>query len=179
MSLVKRLAAAWRALRGESEQEQVQDGEAVVALRRELAAARLDLQETQAALAAERRHRHAIESSKAAAVQEAVESRLEALFTQLAAPLSQLRMQESLLDSGRDVAGSDVMAVARSFADAVTAAGLDPIGTPGEKLGFDPETCQLLSGGEVPASGQEVVVRFPGYRYRRRVLRKALVEGQG
>jgi len=188
MSLIKRLAAAWKVIRGraphpdpllEEEREQIRDDEGTMSLRRQLAAARLDLQEARDALAAERSRRAAVEGGQTAAVREAVESRQEALFTQLAAPLLQLRMQDALLEAGRDVAARDVMAVARSFTDAVAAAGLEPIGMPGEKVRFDPETCQMLSGGEAPARGQEVLVRFPGYRYNRRVLRKALVERQG
>lgn len=177
MGMMSRIAAAWRALAGRraAGSEAESDDEAV-ALRRDLAAAQLELQEARSALESERKRLAAAREGEAAAVREGVESQIEELLTRLAAPLSQLRMQEALLGAGKPVAAGDVMSVARSLAGAVEDAGLEPIGTPGGALTFDPETARPLQADAAIGPGDETVVRFIGYRYHGRVIRKALVE---
>lgn len=176
MKLVQRLAAAWRAMVSSATTPEAMPEEPTLALQRDLAATRLDLQETQTVLATERAHSAALEKAQATLVQEGIASRLEALFTDLAAPLSQLRLQAALLDAGTAVATADVMALARRCIAIVERAGLEPIGTTGEVVPFDPETAQLLGEGVPLAPGDTVRIRIVGYRYHLRVLRKAFVE---
>jgi len=176
MSLVKRFSAAWWALVGTSAPAQEREEDPAVALRRDLAAARLELQEAKEALAAERSRAAALEKAQVAQVREGVESRLEELFAGLAAPLSQLRTQAALLDSGTAVAASDVMILARRFADMAEGTGLEPIGNVGEAALFDPGIAQPLGSDSSMEPGDPVTVRFIGYRFHGRVLRKALVE---
>lgn len=145
-------------------------------VQRDLAATRLDLQETQAALGAERARTAALDKAQATLVQEGIAAHLEALFTDLAAPLSQLRLQATLLDAGTAVAAADVMALARRCIAIIERAGLEPIGMTGEVMPFDPETAQPLGEGAPIAPGDTVRIRIAGYRYHRRVLRKAFVE---
>jgi molecular chaperone GrpE (heat shock protein) len=145
-------------------------------LQRDLAATRIELQEARAALATERARIVALEQAQAAQVRDQVESHLEALFTALAAPLSQLRLQAALLEAGTAVAAADVMALARRCIGEIERAGLEPIGVTGEVIQFAPESAQPLTEGGRLTPGDRVRVRFVGYRYHGRVLRKALVE---
>jgi molecular chaperone GrpE (heat shock protein) len=176
MQLMQRFSTAWRALVCPASPPAATDDEPTVALRRDLAATRLDLQETTAALTAERARLAALEQAQAAQVHDRVESQLEVLFAALAAPLSQLRLQAALLDAGTAVAATDVMALARRCVAEIERAGLEPIGATEEVVRFDPALAQPLMEGVQMAPGDEVRVRFVGYRYHGRVLRKALVE---
>ena len=176
MSLVQRLAAAWRALVSPSALPAPMPEDPTLMLQRDLAAIRLDLQETQAALVAERARTAALDKAQATLVQEGITAHLEALFIDLAAPLSQLRLQAALLDAGTAVAAADVMALARRCIAVVERAGLEPIGTTGEVMPFDPETAQALGEGVQIAPGDTIRIRIAGYRYHHRVLRKAFVE---
>lgn len=176
MRFVERLSSAWRTLVCPSPPLQAMEDEPVVALRRDLATARLELQETRDALAAARARAAAVEHAQAVQIRDGIASHLEALFADVAAPLSQLGMQAALLDAGTAVAASDVMAVARRCAIVIERAGLEPIGTTGAVIPFDPEIAQALGANAHMASGDSVRVRFIGYRYHGRVLRKALVE---
>ena len=176
MGLIERCVAAWRALVGPRGAARTETDDEAVALRRDSATARLELQEARDRLTAESARLAAMREGQTAAVRDAVDSQLEELFTRLAAPLSQLRMQDALLNAGKPVAAADVMSVSRSLADAVEEAGLEPIGSPGEPLPFDPETSRPLRADAVIEAGEEALVRFVGYRYHGRVIRKALVE---
>jgi molecular chaperone GrpE (heat shock protein) len=109
---------------------------------------------------------------------ERVESELEELFERQAAPLSQLRMQAGLMENGQDVDAQDVMALGRKLANAIEEAGLEPIGSPGGTLEFDPDLARPLGAGPDMQRGDPVVVKFVGYRYAGRVIRKALVAGE-
>lgn len=148
----------------------------MVAMKRDMATLRLELQETRDRLAKERLRLSNLEKNQASQVEELVGLQLEKLFTRLSASLSQLRMQSALLEKGIPVSAKDVMILAQHFADTVQEAGLEPIGTPGDVILFDPEIAQPLTTGAVFNTGEQVVVRFIGYRYRGRVIRKALVE---
>lgn len=177
MRLVTRLSTVWRALmRPSSPLQAMDEDEPVVGLRRDLAAARLELQEARDALAAERARAAALENAQAAQIRDGIASHLEALFGDLAAPLSQLQMQAALLDAGTAVAASDVMALARRCATVIERAGLEPVGTTGAVIRFDPEVAQPLGTNDQMKPADSVRVRCIGYRYHGRVLRKALVE---
>lgn len=176
MTLRQWLSKAWQALIRPALPQEEQEDERTVTLRRDLASTRLELQEVQEALAAARAQITALEKAQTTQIQEGIESALEKVFTPLAAPLSQLRTQAALLEAGTPVAAADVMTLARQFVTMVERAGLEPIGVPGEMIAFDPEIAQPLGGDSRIAAGDMVRVRFIGYRYHGRVLRKALVE---
>jgi len=172
MAIAQRLAAAWRALLNPVSQDAE---DTVLALRRELATVQLERQETRDALERARAQMKALEETIARRVEDRVEARLQEFFANLVAPLSQLKLQEALIASGTEVASRDVMILVRQFTGAVEAAGVEPIGQVGETQAFDPEINQPV-GEAILTPGAPVVVRFPGYRFRGRVLRKAFVE---
>lgn len=174
MSFMQRLTAACRVLRGT--EAAAEGDEEVLALRRDLAAARLDLEETREALKKAQARAEALEASHTADVEQSTQSRMEKLFADLAQPLSQLGAQGYLVESGSELAASDVLAVAGQIARALENAGLEQVGAPGEVTDYSPETMQPLRQGQGIAVGDAVRVRFAGYRLGNRTIRKALVE---
>lgn len=175
MSWWQRVVTAWQALKGKIPSAPVAEEERLE-LRRQLAEERLRLQETQKQLSHCKAELASVQRTQAEQVRERTATHLEALFRQLAAPLAQLKLQQALAANGKELAARDVLILAQQFANAVEAAGLEPIGGVGERCAFDPEWAQALAPGVSLQAGEQVVVRFVGYRFQGQVLRKALVE---
>lgn len=170
--VLDRLCEAWKVLWGRPSSGESASQEELLEARRRLAEKGLELQEAGAALAALRSRLENME--REARVKE--EKPLDALLENLAAPLSQLRMQRHVLDSGSDISGRSVMALAVQVVGFVEKAGLEPVGNTGEEIPYDPLIAEPLSRDAFPTNGEAVIVRFVGYRYQGKVLRKALVE---
>jgi len=175
MTLIQRITAAWQVLTGRTLPTALHDEE-ILTIRRELAAARLQAQELEKQLGSIRNQLAIAEKTRQEHIRQSTAAQLESLFSRLAAPLAQLILQDALLQQGQQVAARDVMVLARQFAEAVQQAGLQPIGSVGEIKPFDPEWAQPLATGVALNAGEEVVIRFIGYRFGDQVLRKALVE---
>jgi len=77
---------------------------------------------------------------------------------------------------GREISGRSVMALANQMIAVLENHGLEPIGVTGEQVAFDPATCQALSAETAFQAGAIVTIRYVGYRYNGRVLRRALVD---
>jgi molecular chaperone GrpE (heat shock protein) len=178
MKFLKRLSSAWKAFCSASgdDSEATGENEEVISLRCDLATLKLDLEKAHLSLSSTKRQIDDIElRQRVIAVQEA-ESRLDEMFANLAAPLSQLRMQQTLMESGRNISSQSVMALARQFADAVESMGLLPIGRIGETIEYDPQRFHPLSSEVVMKPGDRAVVRIIGYEREGRIIRKAFVE---
>jgi molecular chaperone GrpE (heat shock protein) len=171
-SVFSRLADAWAALLGRPSVETQAVRDELVSVKRELAAIKLDLHEAREALALFRSRISERDDEDAHSLNDA----LEDLFTGIAPALSQLRMQAALMASGRDITASSVMALARQLMEAVQTAGLEPIAEFGKEVSFDPHMYEPLAADLSFSNGERVVVRFVGFRYKGRILRKALVE---
>jgi molecular chaperone GrpE (heat shock protein) len=167
-----RLRNAWGALTGKPSEESLSMAPDVASVKRELAEIQLDLMDARKLLSVQR---STIDELRAS-LDSGIDHNLERLFREIATPLSQLRMQEALLESGTQVSGASVMALARQVAERVERSGLEPIGSFGETVDFDPQSCEPLSADSSLSWGEEVVIRFIGYRYGGRVVRKAMVE---
>ncbi len=178
MSLGQRLSAAWQALCGQAPQQEQgpPPDEAVLSLQSQVGGLNLDLQKAQDELARQRQRLAAQEEQQAALVTDTVAGRLEDIFTSLAGPLSQLRTQQALLEGGKEIAGRDVMALAKNFAQTLESAGLQAIGQTGGQMAFDSETAKPLSAKSQIEPGEMVTVKFIGYRFNNKVVRKAMVE---
>jgi molecular chaperone GrpE (heat shock protein) len=172
MGLVKRLSDALSALLGKPTEEVLNTRDEMLSLNRELAEAKLELAESRENLAA---YRKKIEEMEVAAPL-GMGDPLESVFHDLASFLSQLRMQASLMDAGREISGNSVMVLAKQVLDVVEKAGLEPIAAFGKEVPFDAQTCEPLAADISFLPGEPVVVRFVGYRYKGRIVRRALVE---
>lgn len=142
-----------------------------LALKSAVAGLKMDLIEVKHALERLRSRQELVEPIRPPSATESFET----LLNRLAAPLSQVSMQARLLETGRDVSGRSVMALARQIFDAVENAGLEPIGKTGEEMRFDPSLASPLNSTTNFSPGDVVIVRFIGYKYGDRVVRKALV----
>ena len=172
MSTVNRLTDAWRALLGKPSKRESAMKEEMLTLRRRLEAMDLELKEAGETVAVQRLRLHKLDSTPSADA----DNLLEGVFGDVAAPLSQLRMQASLMAQGRDVSARSVMALASQVVETLEDHGLEPIGVTGEEAAFDPATCQGLKAGATFAPGHAITIKFVGYRYNGRVLRRALVD---
>ncbi len=173
MNLVERIADAWQVLLGKPSHGEALAAEEIASLKRTGANLTLELQEARTAVASLRGMVEEMEERAGAT------DPLEEIFAQVAGPLSQLRLQESLIAVGKQISGKSVMALASEVAGILEDAGLEPIGSVGEETVFDPALAEPLASGMALSSGAPVVVRFIGYRYEGEVIRKALVDSRG
>lgn len=175
MNLVERIADAWQVLLGKPSRGEILASEEIAALKRDAANLTLELQEAKSAVESLRRMLQETNAHQAAASLDPMEE----VLAQAAGPLSQLRMQASLMATGKEISGKSVMVLASEVAAVLEAAGLEPIGKVGEETVFDPVSAEPLSSGPTLSPGAPVVIRFIGYGYNGEVLRKALVEALG
>jgi molecular chaperone GrpE (heat shock protein) len=182
-TLPQRLQEAWRVLRGDaSASPPSPSGEAARAAEEArltaetaVAALRLELEEAHRRGEALRREVDAERAARADAVAAGMAARLEPLLTDAAALLGQLALQARLLEEGKPVGASDVLALAGALAHLFERQGLIALAAAGDREPYDPARHQPL-GQASPAAGTEVVVRIPGYRLAGKILRKSMVE---
>jgi molecular chaperone GrpE (heat shock protein) len=172
MSILSRLDDTWRTLRGRASQRESAMYDELVTLRRKVGHLELELKKAGDKVAIQRSRLDQLEALSPAASANG----LEKMFQDLAAATSQLRMQASLMTRGREISGRSVMALANQLIEVLENHGLEPIGVTGEKVAFDPVTCQALSADASFQAGAIVTIKFVGYRYNGRVLRRALVD---
>lgn len=173
-SLMKRIAAAWRALCGaepESMTGTVSDSGGPEA---ELARVRLEL-EASLAECGRLREEYA-RRDRLAAEEKAVAGR-EAMLRvakRVGPLLSQLVTMRAAASEGKPVREEDLLTLAGKLAKAFVDAGINPVGEAGGLAVFDPKLHQRLSGGDV-SDGDAVRVRFVGYACGDAVAVKAMV----
>lgn len=110
-------------------------------------------------------------------VEETVQSRTEALLSDLSASASQVLTQSDLLESqGKPVQARDILAVARRMVRALERHGMTIEGQVGGQAAFDPNRHTLMNSGAAILPGAPVTIRFVAVSYRGKILHKALVE---
>ena len=172
MRVLDRFDAAWSALLGKPTKETLKARQELVSMRRELAGVRLDLRGARETLADLRSRLEELESDHD---EYAPDDRFQDLLEELAAPLSQLGMQYSLMEAGKDIAAKNIMVLVKQLSEITEKAGLEPISRAGEEIVFDTRIAEPLAADTAFAEGEVVVTKFNGYRYRGRIVRKALV----
>ena len=107
-------------------------------------------------------------------ISDSVESNLDRLFSEVAAPLCQLLTQMHLVeDQGKSVESKDTMRLVKRLFHVFKETGLDIDGPVGEQMPFDPNHHEPLSTDHYISTGDKVVVRTPGLAFSGRVIRKA------
>lgn len=105
-------------------------------------------------------------------------TRMEALFTEVSGPASQILTQVDLVEKqGKPVQIADVLAVAKRMIRALERNGLEIINQPGDRVAFDPSKHTSLNQIKLD-SGQPAVVRFAGVSYQHKTIHKAFVEAE-
>jgi molecular chaperone GrpE (heat shock protein) len=107
----------------------------------------------------------------------AFQTQQEQVFSELAAPISQLLTQIYLLEiENKPVQAKDAIAIVKRMLRVFTEQGLTQLGNIGEVVDFDPNLHQPLSSAVEINNGQAVKIRVAGLTYQGRVLRAAGVE---
>ncbi len=119
----------------------------------------------------------ALQAARERAGAEAGQDQLEKLFKRLAATLGNLNVLTAMAEAGREVEAGDLIQLIRGLEKELLRAGLEPIGTVGEKTLFAVASHQRMSGGAV-RDGVPVTVQIPGYRMGEKILSKALVSAR-
>lgn len=139
------------------------------ALRLELTEAQQTIQRLKDDLERQRLNSQALQA-------EQTQAQMEDLLHSLAAPAAQFITQIHLSEiQEKPIQARDVLAVAQRLVRILQEAGLTPEGTLDERLPFDPDRHEPLSAAHSPSTGQIVRVRFVGFRYHGKLLRKASV----
>ncbi|MCO6456399.1 MAG: hypothetical protein J5I93_13955 [Pirellulaceae bacterium] len=173
LSFPGRLRAACRILAGGAQPATTPAADPA-SLASQVASLELDLRDRDAQIA-RLRQEYAHQAQQAQqAVAEAGDGELAALAKRVAPLLSQLGTMQAMLDGGRELRAADVLKLAGKLKQVFIDCGLEPIGRVGELCGFDTRLHQRMSGGDVD-EGQQVKVRFEGYRLREAIVTKAMV----
>src|SRR5262245_16425470 len=162
-----------------SEAEPEADNHAL-ALQREAQGLRLEMEERERLLGSLRSELERQRNGESLRIAEAVQSRIEKLMIDVAAPVAQLLTQAHLVEiEGKPLQVKDVLVVAKRLVRSLEDEGLKLEGGVGETTSFDPNRHELLGGEAALTRGKAVVVRFAGVSYRGRLIRKAGVDDAG
>ena len=105
-----------------------------------------------------------------------VQTQVEHLLTDAAAPVTQLLTQAHLLSQSKPLQAKDVLAVAKRLIGVLEDNGLTLTGSVGETVSFDSNLHDPLSASTSLTPERPVIVKFVGVSYQGKVIRKAGVE---
>jgi molecular chaperone GrpE (heat shock protein) len=148
-----------------------------LALQREIQSLRLSLAELEKRYQSLAQNTQQERSSASQFQQAMMEHEMETLFTDLAAPASQLHTQQYLMNvRGQAVESKDVLTVAHRLLQALQQRGMEWMGDPGEQSTFQSDMHTPLSAQSAISDGEPVTIRFSGVKFGGKILRKAGVE---
>lgn len=99
---------------------------------------------------------------------------MEALSRRAAPHLATLSAMRSRAGQNKTVAPDDILAIASKLEDILCSEGLEPTAEAGSTVAYI-EAEHMIEQGTPPAEGEPVLVRSCGYRFRKKLLRKAVV----
>jgi molecular chaperone GrpE (heat shock protein) len=106
-----------------------------------------------------------------------IQAKLEDVMTDLAPILSQAVTQKYLLENlGRTIQAKDIVMVYGTILNILEQYGFQSEGVIGEKAVFDPLKHLLISQAESASAEDIMVIRFPGFLFNGKRIRKAGVE---
>lgn len=148
-----------------------------LALQTELQALRLELASRESSLANLKLEVERLRARQEQTVADTVTTQMQGLFTDMAAPASQILTQADLLENqAKPIQAADILAVARRMVRALERHGLVFDGQPGQAASFDPNRHTPMSAARVPQPGDPITIRFAGATYQDRIISKAIVE---
>lgn len=155
---------------------QPQDNERSLALERQIQNLRLELAERNQLVDKLKQELERQRTSENDRITAAIQTQIEQLLTDAAAPVTQLLTQSRLLEEGKSVHAKDVLAVAKRLIRTLEDNGLTLIGNVGETAPFDSNLHDPLSTSTSLTPGLPIIVKFVGVSYQGKVIRKAGVE---
>ena len=99
---------------------------------------------------------------------------LKDMVKKLAPLLSQVVTMRAVEQSGIEIKSKDLLKLFEKVEKAVCECGVEQIGSVGEEILFDVKIHQRLSGGSI-RDGDNVKVRFAGYKFNGAIVKKAMV----
>jgi molecular chaperone GrpE (heat shock protein) len=153
------------------------DAEGVLALEGDVRSLKLELEEQEQLIATLKRQVEQERSEAKARIEESVESQIEELLVDVAAPVTQLITQAHLVSEGKALQVRDVLAVTRRLIHTLEDHGLTTEGDVGQTVPFDPNHHQLLRHDREVKPQEPVIVQFVGVAYRGKLLRRVSVKG--
>ena len=142
-----------------------------------IAALEMELKERDERIEHMRADYETLERAKERVAAEAGQDGVEKLLKRLSGPLATLAGLSSMAEAGDEVEMADLVQLVHDLEKTLARAGMEQIGTVGQRAEFDVAGHQRMSGGAVKP-GAPVTVRLPGYRLGDKVLLKAMVSGQ-
>ena len=161
---------------GRSLSTQPQEDERLLALERQIQDLRLELAERNQLANKLKQELERQRKGESERTITAVQTQVEQLLSDAAAPVTQLLTQAYLLEQGKPVQAKDVLVVAKRLIRALEDNGLTLTGSVGETVSFDSNLHDSLSASTSLTPGVPVVVKFTGVSYQGKVIRKAGVE---
>lgn len=110
-------------------------------------------------------------------VQQAVEDQKLGFYRTMEPLLTQLPLARHAVESGRELAAEDLLALLGPLDEVLTTWGFSPIGEVGQEVIFDLAVHQVASGAS-PEPGTPMTVRHVGWRRGDQILRRARVARQ-
>ncbi len=149
----------------------------MLAMQKQLQALRMEIEARDSSIAGLKQEIERLRLRQEQVIAETVTARLTGLFSELAAPSSQILTQADLFErQGKPVQARDVLAVARRMVRALERYGVAFAGQVGEQVAYDPNQHTPISGAAIPQPGQAVTIRFAGVMYEGKTIYKAVVE---
>ena len=161
---------------GRSPSSQPQEDERSLALERQIQNLRLELAERNQLVDKLKQDLERQRYSESNRLTSAIQTQVEQLLSDAAAPVTQLLTQAHLLEQGKPVQAKDVLAVAKRLIRSLEDSGLTLTGSVGETVSFDSNLHDTLGASTSLTPGIPVVVKFVGASYQGKVIRKAGVE---
>ena len=153
------------------------DGIAEAELRSRIASLELDLRERDEKMNKMRHEYEHLHLAKDHVSASAGQEQIQKIFKQLAGPMSNLIALTTMAEAGQDVSIDDLVQLIKSLSKKLAQAGMEPIGSVGERTQFDVKFHQRMSGSVV-RPGTRVIVRIGGYRLGDTILMKAMVTAE-
>lgn len=149
----------------------------VLVLQKEAQALRMEMQARDESIAKLKQEIERQRARQEQIINETVNTRLVTIFTDLAAPASQILTQADLLENqGKPVQARDVLSVARRMVRTLERHGMVFDGNIGSQAAFDPDRHTPMNASTTPQDGQPVTIRFAGVAYQGKTIYKAIVE---
>lgn len=161
---------------GRSPTTQPLEDERLLGLERQIQNLRLELAERNQLIDKLKQKLERQRHSESDRLTSAIQTQVEQLLSDAAAPVTQLLTQAHLLEQGKPVQAKDVLAVAKRMIRTLEDSGLTITGSVGETVSFDSNLHDPLSASTSLSPRVPVVVKFARVSYQGKILRKAGVE---
>jgi hypothetical protein len=176
MNFFKKLAACLGSGKSEKSETRPSESESLLKLQSEIAGLQLTIAELRAAQDNQQALLMEAERSRAILAEESANARMNALFSAFASSLAQLALLRSLALQGKEIKTANIFKLITLIEETLAEAGLEQLYHCGETLPFNGEQMSPATSGVNLREGDAVIVRMPGFRYRGKVILKALAE---